>query len=181
MAYAGDLKSSAREGLRVRVPSPASGIPKTKICRGILHKKGVELPLNSFYFVHYKTFTGYRPLCKRCHCASYSKNGIPPEDRGFVALSRVRWVFEEGIRKVGFKEFSRRSGIGATTLWKIRKNKRRYIQKNTAKKGMRALKEIRDAREVRNPKDIARGRQARGEPEKKLVGYTWVREQDDVV
>jgi hypothetical protein len=135
-----------------------------KKCNGPLHL-GKFIPVTEFY-EHKSPATDrgiYRPRCKRCEIRQRGYSG------SLVKLSKVHFIFEELVNRIGRAETARRMGISSSNLTKIIGQRHTYVRHKNVTKAMRLLTEIRKTSEVRHRDSIINGSTRRGLPEKAIT------------
>lgn len=136
-----------------------------KLCNGPLHpEEGAWLPFRSFWT--YKKGPRADKLMSRCIECEKSARGRDPKQSGLIPISRVWWIFVEIRNRVGKAEACRRIGV-SHNMW-MRAERGIYInmRRETARKAILALHELRENGVVRHRDSIRRGAAARGEKER---------------
>lgn len=138
---------------------------KRRICRGPYHRGGELLPISEFDRRIYRSGrVGWQSWCRSC--VHYKKHKKKQPNHGFVPFSRVWWIFEEMIGRLGHMEAARRTDIHPDTLGRMKKGIRSYVQKRTVAKAIAVLREIRRAGEFRHRDSISHGAYLRGRKER---------------
>lgn len=155
---------------------------KKKLCTGPCHEEGGELvPIEEFYF-HKSGLRKGQPVSRCRRCINYNKvtgkgKKIANQgETGLVSSQRYRWVFEEIIRRVGVEEAARLMQCSTSTLRAVRlmphrldRPPQKHIQKHTAVRALRVLRELRAENVVRHKSSIAHGAKKRNRNEKTPV------------
>jgi hypothetical protein len=140
-------------------------------CFGVLHK-GEWVNFENFRprsKAKYKTrkngSVGLRSECRACENAVRNNAANPRILSGYVPISRY-WPFILEMKfRLGSREAARRIGIGHGTWARWQNGNIRQIQRESAKRILVALREVRANNEVRSRRNIRRGSKMRGEPE----------------
>jgi hypothetical protein len=140
----------------------------TKRCNGQTHKDGpVQLPFDAFY-VRRKPGPRQGLPISQCKACVLARKGFVPETSGYVELSRIQFVLDELVSRVGRQETKRLMGYGGASTW-TRITKQRRVQKKFAIAAIHALKQLRDNDVVWHRDSIRHGAKARGRVVKRPV------------
>jgi hypothetical protein len=140
-----------------------------KLCSGPGHDTPAWLPATDKYFYSYKSGARKGKLQGRCRLCSNWEKLKSPGLSGLVPLERALPFFIEGINRVGFNEFVRRTKLSGNTVHQVMAGKRRFVIKRTMRAVMLEVISMRRKNEVRHRESIARGSYLHGEIEKKVT------------
>lgn len=136
-----------------------------KMCRGPLHRDGVWKPKTEFRFLKKRGY--FFSECRECErYRKAHRHKRPYKVFGYAYYERYAWVFIEIVRRIGKREACRRIPMSYNTLWKTSTGRQRKIQKETVRRALLLLQELRASGEVRHKDSIAHGSYLRGRPEK---------------
>jgi hypothetical protein len=144
----------------------------TKRCNGPLHK-GEQVPLDEFW----KFKTGPRkgkPLSRCIHCRNFQKWG--DLEHGLVPYTKVKFIFDELVNRLGKAETARRVGISLSFFWRHDIREYHSVRLRIVISAMRVLKECREKGEVRHKHSIIHGAAARGHQEKVVKELSRIQE-----
>lgn len=143
-----------------------------RICLGPGHDVPTWLPETEKYFHQNKSGEREGQFSARCRiCQNWPKLKNPGLS-GYVPATEVKVWFEEGIRRVGVMEFSRRAGLSPTTVKNVLSGKYKRVQKKTVKRVMMAVISMRRKNEVYHKDSIRHGASARGRKVKRPTERT---------
>lgn len=154
------MKMHRIEGVRI-------GPKRYRRINGVVHKvcsgplcKGKLRPLTDFWIMKTGPRKG-KPIPQCIKCQRHIK-GRP--ESGFVPIERVRFIFDEIESRIGRSAGIRVIGVGENFF--LRLDQHKVMRVATVKKGIIALRELREKNTVRHEKSINAGAAARGYPER---------------
>jgi hypothetical protein len=103
----------------------------------------------------------YCPCCGRRKPTKNIKSHL---DRpgSWIPRSRVLFIFEEIVRRIGFAEATREIPYNRSSLRRLINGDKPYVRKSTVEKAMVLLRELREGDIVYSRNDILYGSKARG-------------------
>lgn len=131
-----------------------------KLCKGPLHDEPTWVPVSKFSKI--KKSGKPRSMCTACDNA---RKGAGTR----ISVTPIRTALDEIIRRVGRSEAARLCGVDPDTIYMISYKKTRRINRETAKKILAALAELRQGDVVRHRDSIKHGSHLRGRTEKQPV------------
>jgi hypothetical protein len=135
-----------------------------KLCNGPLHgENGAWLPLRTFW-THKRGARAGKPM-SQCIACERVKRGRDPNS-GLIEVDRVYFIFRELQYRLGKAETCRRLGISENLWYRLDNRIYKKMYRETARKAILLLKELRENRVVRHRASIRHGSLARGHREK---------------
>ena len=142
-----------------------------RLCTGPGHDEPIWLPATEKYFHQHKSGQRKGKMASRCRlCQNWNKLQSPGES-GWIAASKVRSFFIEGVHRVGMMEFCRRAKINPGAVRKIIDGSTQHVQKRTTRKAMLEVISMRRKGEVRHRNSIRVGAHLRGWEEKEIKSW----------
>jgi hypothetical protein len=82
-------------------------------------------------------------LCRNCRSIKYDRTAHG-DVSGLVPVSKVWWIYDEIVRRVGMYECAELCGVSYDTIRLILYRKSRHVQKRNVRNAMTALRDLRD-------------------------------------
>lgn len=138
---------------------------KQKLCNGPLHsEEGAWLREQSFW--RHKNGKRAGKLMSRCIECEKTARGRHPRTSGFIPVSSVWWIFREIVSRVGKAEGCRLIGISQNMWFRAERGVYRNMRRETARKAIVVLHDLREREVVRHKTSIKHGAAARGRKER---------------
>lgn len=132
-----------------------------KLCKGVSHREGAFVSIDNYYVIKSGRSKGQLyHICKEC---VRLREGAEP--RVYLNQAWHNFVMEL-INRLGFAETARRLDRSDTWLREFRDKKKSYMLRETARRIITVLRDVRSANEVRHRNSIKSGAYIRGRPEK---------------
>lgn len=106
-----------------------------------------------------------RPGCKHCENKEAGDRLAPHlQQHGLIRWDAISAIVESAIKRVGQKEFSRRTGLSQNTLWLYRRGDRLRVTKVNAACMLHVARDIFQSGELRTREEIHYGRRVHEPP-----------------
>lgn len=131
-----------------------------KLCKGVLHRQGQFVPVTNFYRGRNSRVERFRSSCIDCE---FARKGS--ERSVVVTQVWINWI-DEIVNRVGVLEGCRRMGVSDSWYRWVRRTKPQKMHRKTARKIVKALRELRADNIVRHRDSIIHGAEQRGHQER---------------